>query len=285
MTLPWSRLWQGLSLAIAVTVAGVATPGAVAALDLDEIKSRGKLVVGTEAAYAPFEFVQDGKIVGYDKDVLDRIVAAWGVELEQLDVPFAGILTGLDQKKYDFVCTALIMNPERAQKYAFTMPVAVTDVAIMKRKGDENVKGVEDLTGLSIGGPVPPSGPTAVLTNYNEQLKASGKSAARIVHFQSDPELFLALANGQIDGAVETTLVIAEAMRKQPDRFEVAGIISEKPYYFGWVTRPEDTELRDAISEEIRKLRDDGTLAELQEKWFGFTMEIPDSGYLPPDSK
>jgi polar amino acid transport system substrate-binding protein len=285
MILPWTRYWQGLPLALAVAVAGVATPGAVAALDLDEIKNRGKLVVGTEAAYAPFEFVQDGKIVGYDKDVLDRIVAAWGVELEQLDVPFAGILTGLDQKKYDFVCTALIMNPERAQKYAFTMPVAVTDVAIMKRKGDDKVKGVEDLTGLSIGGPVPPSGPTAVLTNYNEQLKASGKAGARIVHFQSDPELFLGLANGQIDGAVETTLVIAEAMRKQPDLFEVAGIISDKPYYFGWVTRPEDTELRDAINEEIRKLRDDSTLAELQEKWFGFTMEIPDSGYLPPDSK
>lgn len=285
MTISWIRCWQGLPLAIAVVVAGTVMPGAGWALDLDEIKQRGKLVVGTEAAYAPFEFVQEGKIVGYDKDILDRIVAAWGVELEQLDVPFAGILTGLDQKKYDFVCTALIMNPERAQKYAFTMPVAVTDVAIMKRKGDDKVKDVEDLSGLAIGGPVPPSGPTSVLTNYNERLKASGKAGARIVHFQSDPELFLALANGQIDGAVETTLVIAEAMRKQPDLFELAGIISDKPYYFGWVTRPDDTKLREAINVEIRKLRDDGTLAELQKKWFGFTMEIPDSGYLPPDAK
>ena len=84
------------------------------ATDLAEIKQKGKVVVGTEAAYAPFEFVEDGKIVGYDKDILDRIIAAWGVELEQLDVPFAGILTGLDQKKYDIVSTALIMNPERA---------------------------------------------------------------------------------------------------------------------------------------------------------------------------
>jgi polar amino acid transport system substrate-binding protein len=187
----WKQCWRGPGLAV-WSILGLAFLSTVAlALDLDEIKSRGKLVVGTEAAYAPFEFVQDGKIVGYDKDVLDSVVKAWGVELEQLDVPFAGILTGLDQKKYDFVCTALIMNPARAQKYAFTMPVAVADVAIMRRKGDDKVKSVEDLSGLSIGGPVPPAGPTAVLTEYNEELKGKGKAVSQIVHFQGDPDLFL----------------------------------------------------------------------------------------------
>lgn len=252
------------------------------ALTLEEIKERGKIVVGTEAAYAPFEFIEDGKIVGYDKDVLDLIVESWGVELEQLDVPFAGILTGLDQEKYDVVVTALIMNPARAEKYAFTAPVAVGEVALMKNKGDDNVAGVEDLSGLRIGGPVPPSGPTDVLTRYNAELSAD-KQAEEIVHFPGDPELFLGLANRQIDAAVETTLVIAEAMRKQEGRFELVEPIGD-PFYFGWVTRPEDTELRDAFNEEIYKLRDSGKLAELQEKWFGYSMEIPDSGYLPPNA-
>jgi polar amino acid transport system substrate-binding protein len=271
-------------MVVSAAIAAAALVGAAQALDLAEIKKKGKVTVGTEAAYAPFEFVEDGKIVGYDKDILDRIIAAWGVELEQLDVPFAGILTGLDQGKYDIVSTALIMNPERASKYAFTMPVAVADVAIVKRKGDEKVKSIDDLGGLSIGGPVPPSGPTSVLTNYAEELKAAGKEAPQIVHFQGDPELFLALGNGQIDAAVETRLVINELMRKQPDQFEIVGTIG-KPFYIGWVVRPEDTSLRDSINEEIRKIRDSGEMAKLQEKWFGFTMEIPDSGYLPPNSK
>jgi polar amino acid transport system substrate-binding protein len=283
MTARPTRYWRVFCLAAFAAFAMLHTVSA-SALDLDEIKRRGKLVVGTEAAYAPFEFVENGKIVGYDKDVLDSIVKSWGVELEQLDVPFAGILTGLDQKKYDLVCTALIMNPERAAKYAFTLPVAVAEVAIMKRKGDSKVKGVDDLSGLAIGGPVPPSGPTSVLTNYSEERKASNKGPDKIVHFQGDPDLFLALANGQIDAAVETTLVIAEFMKKQPDAYEVVGTIG-KPFYIGWVTRPEDKALRDALSAEIRKLRDGGELAKLQEKWFGFKMDIPDSGYLPPNSQ
>ncbi|HEX9771467.1 MAG TPA: transporter substrate-binding domain-containing protein [Kiloniellales bacterium] len=247
----------------------------------EEIKKRNKIVVATEAAYPPFEFVENGKIVGFDKDVLDRVVAAWGVELEQLDVPFSGILTGLLQKKYDFVCTALIMNIDRTSKYAFTMPVAVAPVALLKRKGDTKVTSVEDLSGLKIGGPVPPSGPMNVFADYNEGL--GDKAAAEVVHFQSAPDAFLALANGQVDAAVETTLTLREMMRKQPDVFEIAGTIGT-PFYYGWAARPEDTDLRDAFNVEIERLNKSGELAKLQEKWFGFVMDTPTSGYLPPGS-
>jgi polar amino acid transport system substrate-binding protein len=268
-------------IGLALVVAASMPLGSAEAGTFDEIMERGKVVVATEAAYPPFEFIEDGEIVGFDKDVLDHVIAAWGVELEHLDVPFAGILTGLLQDKYDFVCTGLIMNPERTTKYAFTMPVAVAPVALLKRKGDANVTSVEDLSGLRIGGPVPPSGPMNVLTKYSEDL--GDKGAGELIHFQSAPDEFLALANGQIDAAVETTLTIAEVMRKQPGSFEIVGEIGE-PFYYGWATRPEDTDLRDAINAEIKKLNESGELGRLQEKWFGFKMDTPTSGYLPEGS-
>lgn len=277
--------WVAAAAAGLLTLAvGAVFPAGGTAGLLDDIKKRGKIVVGTEAAYAPFEFLENGKIVGYDKDVLDRIIAAWGIELEQLDLPFAGILTGLLQKKYDFVCTALLMNPERAEKYAFTMPVAASKVAIVKLRGNAKVKAVDDLTGLVVGSPIPPAGPTAIFGHYHDELKAKRKGAQRHDHFQSDADLFLALRNRQIDAAIESQLVIAELMKKQPGTFEIVGTFG-KPFFIGWVTRPEDTDLRDALNQEIRKLRDAGVLAELQKKWFGFTMEIPDRGYLPPGAK
>ena len=254
------------------------------ATDVAEIKAHGKAVVGTEAAYAPFEFIQDGKIVGYDKDILDRIIANWGVTLEQIDVPFAGILAGLDQKKFDFVATALIMNPDRVVKYAFTLPVARGDVVFVQLKGSHKMKSVDDLSGLVVGSVTPPSGTAMVLTHHNDKLKESGKGAADILRFPSTPETFLALANGQIDCLIQNDLVEQQAMQKQPDTFEIVGAVGE-PFYVGWAARGDDTKLRDEISGEIRKLRDSGELAPLQEKWFGHKMEIPDSGYLPAGSK
>ncbi|HZS33306.1 MAG TPA: transporter substrate-binding domain-containing protein [Methylomirabilota bacterium] len=249
-----------------------------------EIKQRGKVVVATEAQYYPFEFLENGKIVGYHKDVLDRIIQAWGVQMEQLDLPFTGILPGLLQKKYDFVATALIINPERASRYAFTMPLAEVKVGVLKRKGDPKVKSVDSLSGLVVGTVPPTGGPAQFLLKYNESLKASGKGAAEIKNFQSSPDIAVALANQQVDVMVDSVPPLLGAMRTSPNTFELVGTIGE-PFFEGWVTRPEDTDLRDALNAEIRKLRDSGELKRLQQKWFGYTMEIPTTGYLPPGAK
>ena len=255
-----------------------AQPSRAAGL-FDEIKQKGVVSVATEAAYPPFEFVQDGKIVGYDEDLLHAIVAGWGVKLEQVDVPFSGILVGLDQKKYDFVCTGMIMNHDRVVKYAFTAPVAAAPVALLRRIGDTKVKSTADLTGLVVGSPVPPSGPAAVFDSYNGTLGA--KAAAKVMRFQSSPDSLLALANHQVDAIVDTTLVFDKYMSEHPGKFEVAGTIGT-PFYYGWATRAGDLDLRQAINDQLAILRKDGTMAKLQKKWFGYVMDLPDKDYLPP---
>jgi polar amino acid transport system substrate-binding protein len=277
--------WPAIGIAAAFTFVAAMLPREAEAVTLKEIQARGKLVVATEAAYKPFEFVEQGKIVGYDKDILDLIVAAWGVQLEQLDLPFAGLLTGLTEKKYDFVCTALLMNPQRAEKYAFTMPIAQSRVLLIKRKGDTKVKTVDDLTGVVVGTAAPPGGQTAAFMIHNDSLKAANKAAKNVVFFQGSIDTTLALFNRQVDAAVNSTLTWRPETGSYPkDTFELVGEVSST-FWIGWVTRLEDLELRDAINVEIRKLRDSGKLAELQKKWFGFAMEIPDTGYLPPGGK
>ena len=100
------------------------TFGANAETTLEKIKRTGKVTVGTEAAFPPFEFVEDGKIVGYGKDILDYIIADLGVELVQLDLPWQGILPGVLAGKFDFVATTVSVRPKRAKTYAFTVPIA-----------------------------------------------------------------------------------------------------------------------------------------------------------------
>lgn len=274
-------LWGVVALLVMALVSWYpASAGAAAGL-FDQIKKRGQVTVATEAAYYPFEFVENGKIVGYDKDILDAIVKGWGIKLNQLDLPFAGILPGLLERKYDFVATALLINPERAKKYAFTMPIAQVKVGLLKRKGDTRVKSVDDLTGLVIGTGTPPAGPTVIFMHYNDDLKAKGKGIKEQKMFSAAPDEFVALANKQVDAVIESTPVLLGGMRKYPDKFELVGTIGS-PFWVGWVTRPDNLDVRDAINVQIRKLRDSGELATLQKKWFGYTMEIPNSGYLPP---
>ena len=87
-----------VSTLLAVSALAFSTP-TMAEDTLDKIKTTKKLVVGTEAALKPFEYVQDGKIVGFGKDILDFIVAELkselgDLELTQLDLPWQGNLTG-----------------------------------------------------------------------------------------------------------------------------------------------------------------------------------------------
>jgi polar amino acid transport system substrate-binding protein len=248
---------------------------------LQAIKQRGVLSVGTEAAYYPFEFLDNGKIVGYDKDILDAIVKDWGVKLNQQDMVFTGLLPALMGKKFDFVCTALLINPDRAKKYAFTLPIAQVKVGLIKRKGDAKVKSVDDLSGLVVATGQPPAGPTVIFMHYNDELKKKGKGIKDQKMFSNLADQFVALANGQVDAMVESTPALLGGMKKNPGAFELVGTFGE-PFWVGWVTRPDDLDLRDAINAEIRKLRDSGQLAQWQKKWFGYTMELPDSGYLPP---
>ncbi len=111
-----------------------------------------------------------------------------------------------------------------------------------------------------------------------------GRGAADIKFFQGSTDLSLALLNGQVDVWVTTNLTMIAQMKKYPDKFELLADFGD-PFYYAWATRASDTTLRDSINVELRKIRDSGQMKDLQQKWFGLTMELPDSGYLPADAK
>ena len=246
----------------------------------DKIKKTGQVTVGTEAAFPPFEFVQDGKIVGYGKDILDIIIADLGVELNQLDLPWQGILPGVLAGKFDFVATSVTIKPDRAKEFAFTVPIGEGTTWIMKRKGDTSIMSVDDMAGKVVGTQLA-SGNEDASKMFEEDMKARGlEGFGELKLFTSYPEVTLALANGTLDVAVQNLPNLAVIIQKQPDMFELVGPITDISY-FGWVTRPEDTDLRDYLSEQILIMRDNGKIDELQDKWFGFRMEIPNDGYLP----
>lgn len=249
---------------------------------LERIRRTGTVTVGTEAAYPPFEYVQDGKIVGYGKDLLTEVVSAMNVKLVQLDLPWQGVLPGLLAGKFDFVATTVGINEERAKRYAYTLPIANGMPYLLKRAGDGMTKPA-DLNGKSVATQLA-SSTEPVARALDAKLKAAGGPGFKQLRlFTSFPDCFVALASGEVDAVMQSLPSLSVLVKQRPETFALMSAADEAapPSYLAWVTRPDDTDLRDFISTVFRRLRDDGTMGKLQDKWFGLRMEIPDSGYLP----
>lgn len=247
---------------------------------LDEIKSRGTIVVGTEAAFEPFEFVRDGQIVGYNKDILDHVVSELGVKLDQLNLPFQGLLPGLIAKKFDLMATSTGINAERAVKYAYTRPTGSFENVIVVRADEDRIKKPEDINGMVVATQLA-SSVQPIIEAYDKELKDKGGAGlGELKLFTSFPETHVALASGQVDAIVIATPSAAVLMKNVPDTYKIVGPIGEFSY-LAWVVRPEDKDLRDFVNAKIGELKDSGKLRELQMKWFGFEMQTPAEGYLP----
>jgi polar amino acid transport system substrate-binding protein len=249
---------------------------------LDKIRRTGTVTVGTEAAYPPFEFVENGKIVGYGSDILAEVTKEMHAKLSQMDLPWQGILPGVLAGKFDFVATTVGINEERAKRYAYTLPIADGTPYLLDRKG-ETLK-ANDLNGKIVATQLASSTEPVARALDAQLKKAGGSGFKQLKLYTSFPETYVALSNGEVDTVIQSLPSLAVLVKQHPDAFTLGGPVKiDGAYtYLAWVTRPEDKELRDFISGVIRKMRDDGRLGALQKKWFGYEMKIPDSGYLPP---
>ena len=228
---------------------------------LDMVTSGGKITVATEVAYPPMEFLKDGKVVGYGKDILDLIVADMGVELEQLQLPWDGILAGVLAGKYDLVATSVAIKEDRVSQYAFTRPLAVAETMLVKRHGDDSMTSLDDVNGKVIG------------------VANGGAGFADIRGFKSTDDMRLALVGGQIDIGTIPSFSLATMQEQRPDTFAQLTNIGSGTL-FAWVAHPDGADLRDRVNAALEKLEQEGTLKELQMKWFGFEMDLPED-YLP----
>jgi polar amino acid transport system substrate-binding protein len=251
-----------------------------AADDFDRIKESGKIVVATEAAFKPFEYVENGQIVGFGADLLKEVVSDMGVEVEQLDLPFQGILAGLAAGQYDLVATSVAINPERAATYAFTRPIASIENVVVTAADNTAVDGVEDLNGLVVGTQLG-SSTEAVAREIDAELKTGGGAGFTDLRlFQTFPDTAFALRSGQVDAIIIGNTTAGEFMAASPDTFRIAATWGD-PVYISWVVRPGNPKLLASVNGTIARLADSGQLAEMQQKWVGTTMAVPAEGYLP----
>ncbi|MCP1676480.1 polar amino acid transport system substrate-binding protein [Natronocella acetinitrilica] len=263
------------ALAAPAVIALAAMPTASADL-LEQILEEGVFTVGTEARYAPHEFIEDGEIVGYSADLMAEIMPHMeGVELIRMDLPWQGILPGLERSRFDYVVTSVTATPERIARYHLSAPIADATMAVLKRAGDDSISTPEDIAG-KVAAAQAGSAQLQALEALAEELEAAGTPVSRIRTYTAVDEAYADLAAGRVDAVVNSLPNVLEAERTRPDVFEVVDTFGE-PRYFTWAGRPdeESASLNAFMDEQIRRLNEEGILNELQEKWFGAPMNVP----------
>lgn len=237
------------------------------AATLDEIKTKGVLNVATEDNYYPFEFIKGGEPEGFHKDIIAELRKYAPFKVNQEIIPWTGLLAGITSGKYDGAITGAGVTEERLGAFDFVAPVAPEISYYIKRAGDDRIKGVSDLSGLTVG--VQAGGAQlARLTQLDERLKKAGGSLGKIVQYQSYPEAYADLANGRLDYVVNSIVPANMLVKERPKVFAV-GEPTSSMGYIAWPVAKGNEELVAYLSEFVNHLRDTGKLAELQKKWLG----------------
>jgi polar amino acid transport system substrate-binding protein len=244
---------------------------------LDAIKTKGVLTAATEARFPPFEFVENGKIVGYSADIMAEVMKALpGVSLQRLDLPWQGILPGLAASRFDYVVTSVTVTKERQTAYHLSVPIADATMAILKRKGDTEITKPEDIAGKPVGSQAG-SAQLQALETFAKELDAKGTPTGAVTTYVDFSEAYADLATGRIRAVVNSLPNLLEAARQRPDMFEVVTPTFGPKTYFAWAGRTDadSASLNTLIDGELVKLNASGKLKELQIKWFGAAMELP----------
>ena len=118
---------------------------------IEDIKKAGKLVVYTEAGFAPYEFIYNNEIVGVDIEIMKAVAAKIGVELEINDVNFDTICTSVKSGKADVGAAGITINDTRKKTVDFSNPYSSTEQYIVVAAGNDTIKNISDLKGKNIG--------------------------------------------------------------------------------------------------------------------------------------
>lgn len=221
--------------------------------NLSDIKSKGKLVVGTSADYPPYEFhtMANGKdeIVGFDIDIAKEVAKELGVELEVRDMDFDGLLVALQAGKVDMVFAGMTPTDERKENADFSDIYYTATHRFILRSGEEgSVKSFDDLKGKKIGVQKGSIQEGIAKDNFDE---ANIKSLAKVT------DLVLDLKNNKVDAILIEEGVAKINCDKNKDIAMSDFVVTDENGGAAIALKKGSTELQTEVNKTISKLKEE----------------------------
>jgi glutamine transport system substrate-binding protein len=229
--------------------------------DSDKEKEKKTLRVVTDAAYAPFEYLDKGEIVGFDIDIVKAVAEEAGYKVDIANTGWDPVFLELEKKIADVGVSAITINDDRKKTYDFSVPYFLSTNKIMVPEGSD-IKSAEDLKDKTVAVQNATTGQEAV-----EGLL--GKNSSQIKKFENNNLAILELKAGGADAVVADNTVIEEYAKNNPkDKFV---IIEDKDAFaqeFYGLMFPKGSALKAEFDKALNELLDNGTYAKIYNEWF-----------------
>jgi len=220
-------------------------------------------VVGTDAAYAPFESQNEkGEIVGMTIDMLSAVASKAGVEIKFVNTPWEGIFNSLQQGDRDILASSITITDERKQTMDFTNPYfdAYQLIAV---KASSKVAKFDDLKKLKVGVQTGTTGDEVV-------TKQQGKNSTNIKRFESTPLALKELEAGGVDAVVADNGVVINYVTNNPGaKFKTVSDKAFAPEQYGFAVKKGNAELLEKLNKGLADIKADGSYDKIYAKYFG----------------
>ena len=250
-------------------------------LDYESLPAtNGTLHMAADLIQPPFSYMKEGRAVGYDIDVAARFCQEYGYGLEIQSMSFDGVLAAVQTSKCDFACSCITVTEERAESMLFSTPdyYGGIAVAVWKEKNADGTAMVElnaqpdkanipagvytslsELAGKKIG--------VQTGTSFDKSVIALIPDA-QVEYYNSKPDMINALQTRKIE-AYAVDEPVAKAQMQQNDKLTYVPEYMES-FDFAYVFAKNEAgqALCDQFSEYLDTIRADGTMAEIEAKWF-----------------
>ena len=237
------------------------TSAAAKDTSLDDLKSRGVLVLGLDDAFPPFGYRDESnQIVGFDIDLAKEVTSRLGVKLKLQPIVWDSNIVELNSGNIDCIWSGFTITEDRKKQVAFTDPY-IENHQVIVVSADSDIKTKADLAGKTVG---VQAGSSAV-----DAINSDSKTAStfkELVQMKDNVMLLTEVKAGTVDAGVLDEWVAQTYCAKQPDVYRMLdeNFGAEE---FGVGFRKGDLQLRDAVDKILKDMKDDGTYDKIYANW------------------
>jgi polar amino acid transport system substrate-binding protein len=223
------------------------------------VQSRGTLRVGMDASYPPFENVApDGSLAGFDVDMAEEIGRRLNLEIEYVNIAYDGLYDALVVGRADALISALRVREDQLGRVVYTVPYFNAGDMLVAPL-NSGIGSMEDLEG----------GVLAVEYGAEGDVQARAwqrrLSSLEVMRLPDPGQALAAVEAGEADAALIDGISARMSADEHPSLAPVDTVTED---LYAVAVRKDSTELAEQISAAIGEMLDDGTMAELEEKWF-----------------